>query len=247
MSLVVRDIYSGYFRDVNVLRGVSLEVCEGSITAVLGPNGSGKSTLLKTIYGYLKPSSGKILLDGHDITGMKTHDLLRMGLAYVAQESGIFPHLTVEENLKTGLWILRKEKHIVRERLEEIYNRFEILSEKRNVKAGFLSGGQQRLLQIAKALLTKPRIILMDEPSSGLSPKVLDEVYGIITKLRDEGKTILLVEQNVRKALEVADAINVIELGQTKFSGTKREFEERLEEIIGIWGFKAAGLQHGKG
>ncbi|MEM4163196.1 MAG: ABC transporter ATP-binding protein [Candidatus Caldarchaeum sp.] len=236
--MAVRDLYSGYFRDVNVLRKVSMSVYRSSVTCVVGPNGSGKSTLLKTIFGYLKPFHGRIIHEGVDVTGLKPHDMLRRGVSYVSQNSGVFPHLTVDENLMAGLWLFRRNKNLVRERIRETYSRFPGLEQKKNEKAGNLSGGQQKLLQIAKTLLTNPSLVLMDEPSAGLSPKILEQVFKTIKLLRDEGKTILLVEQNVTKALSVADYVYMIELGQNKFSGTREEFERKLPEILPVWGFR---------
>ncbi|HID04316.1 MAG TPA: ATP-binding cassette domain-containing protein, partial [Aigarchaeota archaeon] len=183
MPLIVDNIQSGYTSDINVLRGVSLKVEDGEVTVVLGPNGSGKSTLLKTIYGYLKPTRGRIMLDDTDITGRKPYEMLKLGIAYVSQEKGIFSKLTVEENLKTGLWIYRRDKNMIHEKLNEIYERFPLLESRRREKATFLSGGQQRMLQIAKALLANPRYILMDEPSTGLSPVAVEEVFKIIKTL----------------------------------------------------------------
>ena len=238
MPLVVEKIHAGYSSDINVLRGVSLTVGDGRATVVLGPNGSGKSTLLKTIYGYLKPVSGRILLNNQEITGKKPHEMLKLGIAYISQDKGIFPKLTVEENLKTGLWPYRQNKELIRKKLDEIYERFPILKTRRNEKATFLSGGQQRILQIAKALLTNPDYILMDEPSTGLSPVAVEEIFNIIKELKKERKSILLVEQNVRKALTIADDVYIIELGQNKVNGSKEEIEDKLEDILGIWGFR---------
>ena len=238
MPLVVNNIHAGYSSDINVLKGVSLTVRNGRVTAVLGPNGSGKSTLLKTIYGFIKPISGRITLDDIDITGRNPYEMPRLGVAYVSQEKGIFPKLTVEENLKTGLWIHRRNRTLVNEKLHEIYERFPVLRERRRDKASFLSGGQQRVLQIAKALLMEPRYILLDEPSTGLSPIAVEEIFKILENLKKERKSILLVEQNVRKALTIADDIYIIELGQNKVSGTKEEIEDKLADILGIWGFR---------
>jgi len=238
MPLKVENIYSGYLSDINVLRGVSLNIEDKKATVVLGPNGSGKSTLLKTIYGYLKPIRGRITLNGINLVGKKPHEMPKIGIGYVSQERGIFPHLTVEENLKTGLWIMHSDKQLIKDKLDEIYGRFPILYKRRKDKANILSGGQQRILQIAKSIITNPEVLLLDEPSTGLSPLAVEEVFKIIRTLKEEGKTILLVEQNVRKALTIADYVYVIELGQNKVSGTKAEIEKNMDEILGIWGFR---------
>ena len=236
--LRVENLSSGYHRDINVLSDVSLEVKRGKITAVLGPNGSGKSTLLKTIYGYLKPFSGKILYNGEDVTFLPPHEKVRRGIAYISQEHGIFHSLTVEENLKAGLWILRRDKDLVREKLREIYERFPILKEKKDVKAGFLSGGQQKILQFSVALLSNPQLLLVDEPTAGLSPAISEEVYEILKEMKKEGRTILLVEQNLRKAVEVADYAYVLELGKIRYGGGREDFERGLKRILSLWGFE---------
>ncbi len=236
--LRVENLSSGYHRDINVLTGVSIQVEEGKITSVLGPNGSGKSTLLKTIYGYLKPFSGRVIYNGEDITGLPPHRMIRKGIAYISQEHGIFHSLTVEENLKSGLWIFRRNKEKILEILEEIYERFPVLREKKNLKAGFMSGGEQKILQFSIALLTNPTLILIDEPTAGLSPVLSDEVYEILRSIKREGKTILLVEQNLRKAIEVSDYIYVLELGNVKFGASKEEFQKELKQILSMWGFE---------
>jgi branched-chain amino acid transport system ATP-binding protein len=236
--LKVENLSSGYHRDINVLSGVSIEVREKRITSVLGPNGSGKSTLLKTIYGYLKPFEGRVIYNGEDITGIRPHEMIRKGIAYISQEHGIFHSLTVQENLKAGLWIYRREKERFNARLKEIYERFPILREKRNIKAGFMSGGEQKILQFSIALLTDPQLILIDEPTAGLSPVLSDEVYSILRGIKEEGKTILLVEQNLRKALEASDYIYVLELGSVKYGAPKEDFQRGLREILSMWGFE---------
>ncbi len=236
--LRVENLHSGYYTDINVLSGIDLEAKKGLVTTVLGPNGSGKSTLLKTIYGYLKPFEGRVIFKEEDITGMEPHSMIERGIAYISQEHGIFHRLTVEENLKSGLWIYRKDRHEVQERINSIYDRFPILKEKRNVKAGFLSGGQQKLLQFSMNLLTDPEVFLIDEPTAGLSPLLSDEIYSIINSITREGKTILLVEQNIRKALEVSDYVYVLELGKIKYRGSRDDFETGLKEILTLWGFE---------
>ncbi|ADC65331.1 ABC transporter related protein [Ferroglobus placidus DSM 10642] len=236
--LRVENLSSGYHKDINVLNGVSLEVKKGTITSVLGPNGSGKSTLLKTIYGYLKPFSGRVIYNGEDVTNLPPHEKIKKGIAYISQEHGIFHSLTVEENLKAGMWIYRKNKELVKEKLKAVYDRFPILKEKRNVKAGFLSGGQQKLLQFSVALLSNPELILVDEPTAGLSPIASEEVYEILKELKREGKTILLVEQNLRKAIEVSDFAYVLELGKIRYGGDREDFERGLKRILSVWGFE---------
>ena len=233
MALGAEDLTVSYYQDVYVLEDVSLTALEGAITAVIGPNGAGKSTLLKTIYGYLKPRKGRITLDGKDITGKNPFDMLRLGMAFIIQDRGIFPNLTVEENLQLGAWLFRGERERVKEKVEEIYRRYPILKERRKVKAGNLSGGEQRMLELGRALMNEPKICLMDEPSAGLAPKVVDEIYGEIVRLKEEGRTIVLVEQNIRKALSIADQVYILELGRVKFSGPKDALD--IRKAVGSW------------
>lgn len=225
MSLKVVEITVGYYQDLYVLQDVSLEAQEGKITAIVGPNGAGKSTLLKTIYGFLTPRRGRILLDGVEITGRRPFEMLPQGIAYIMQDIGILPHMTVEENLELGAWLFRQDKLRVSRAIEAIYRRYPLLRERRVIPAGRMSGGEQRMLEIGKALMSDPRLILFDEPSTGLAPKVVGEIYAEIGKLRGEGRTIVLVEQNVRKALSIADHVVVLELGQVKFDGKREEVD----------------------
>jgi branched-chain amino acid transport system ATP-binding protein len=223
VSLKVLDITVGYYQDIYVLQDVSLEVREGAITAIVGPNGAGKSTLLKTIYGFLTPRRGRILLDGEEITGLRPFEMLSQGIAYIMQDIGILPHMTVEENLELGAWLFRQDKRRVSRAIEAIYQRYPLLKERRTIPAGRMSGGEQRMLEIGKALMSDPRFILFDEPSTGLAPKVVGEIYAEIVRLKGEGRTVVLVEQNVRKAISIADHVVVLELGQVRFDGNREE------------------------
>ncbi len=225
MSLRVVDITVGYYQDVYVLQDVSLEAREGKITAIVGPNGAGKSTLLKTIYGFLTPRRGRIILDGKEITGLRPFQMLSQGIAYIMQDIGVLPQMTVEENLELGAWLFRQDKLRVNRAIEAIYQRYPLLRERRAIPAGRMSGGEQRMLEIGKALMSDPRLILFDEPSTGLAPKVIGEIYGEIVRLKGEGRTIVLVEQNVRKAVSIADHVVVLELGQVKFDGKREEVD----------------------
>ncbi len=169
MILQTKDIFSGY-GGIEVLHGITMGVEKDYITAVIGPNGSGKYTLLKTMFGLIKASKGVVEYDGKDITGYKPHALIRMGIAYLAQRRSVFPLLTVSENLKMGAWILREDQSQVNRAIEEVYERFPVLREKTNTRAGALSGGEQRMLELGRALMTHPKMILIDEFSAGLSP-----------------------------------------------------------------------------
>ena len=238
MSLKVENITSGYYKDIHVLHNVSLEARPKTVTCVIGPNGSGKSTLLKTIYGFLKPRKGRIIHNDEDITGLDPYAMLHRGIAYIPQERGIFPYLTVAENLKVGGWPLRKDKAKLEAKIQELSEKFPLLREKRRVKAGLLSGGQQKLLEICKALIAEPSMLLVDEPSSGLSPIVSKEIYDILESIAREGRTILLVDQNVRKAITMSHYVYVLELGRNKLQGSREEFELKLKDMVELWGFR---------
>lgn len=233
MPLELVDVTVGYHRDVFVLDGVSIEAKEGEITCIIGPNGAGKSTMLKTIYGFLKPFKGRVVLNGSDITHLMPFQILAVGIAYIMQEGGILREMDAEENLELGGWLLRKDKQRVRAKIEEIYERYPVLKERRGVKAAHLSGGEQRMLELGKALMNDPQVILFDEPVAGLAPRVAKEIYEEIVKLKDEGRTIVLVEQNVKKALLISDYAYVIELGRVQFQGTEDQME--LKKIVAPW------------
>ncbi len=237
MFLEVEALVSGYFEDMDILHGVSLRANKEKITVVLGPNGSGKTTLLKTIYGFLKPKSGRVLYNGEDITGASPHAMLRRGISYIPQESGLFHYLTVEENLMLGGWTIRRRKNTVMQRIQELYDKFPFLERRRSTKAGYLSGGQQKILEICKGLVVDPILMLVDEPTAGLAPIASAEVYDTLEGLAGEGRTILLVDQNVRKATLLSDYVYFLELGRNKLEGPREEFEKRLEEMISLWGF----------
>jgi len=230
--LEAKEVVVGYKKDIHILQGVSIRAREAQITAVLGPNGVGKSTLLKTIYGYLKPSKGGIIFKGENITGINPYELSSKGIGYIAQRQNVFPYMLVEENLQIGAWPLRRDKKLVEEGTEENYNRFPILKEKRKKKAGSLSGGEQRMVEFGRALMTNPDILLVDEPTAGLAPKVAREVYDIVEKLKEEeGRTILLVDQNIRQAVKHSDYVYVLELGKNKADGPAGDFEDLKKTI----------------
>jgi branched-chain amino acid transport system ATP-binding protein len=225
--LEVRDLYVGYYSDLFILQGVNVRAEAGKITTILGANGVGKSTLLKGIYGFLKPQRGEILLDSKPIMGTPTHQLIELGVSYIPQQPGVFGHMSVEENLMMGAWTFRNDPDRIERKLAENYERFPALYEKRNQNAGDLSGGQQRMVEIARTLMTDPKLILVDEPTAGLAKLLSEEVYRMLTMLRDrEGLTILLVDQEIRHALKIADYVYVLELGRNKFDGPVGEFTD---------------------
>ncbi len=235
MSLLqVNNITAGYQEDIDILSDMNLEVQPGSVTIIIGPNGAGKSTLLKTIYGFLKPRRGTICFDGHDITHSQPHEIKHLGLSYIPQEFNIFPQLTVEENLLMGAWIFRGDKPRVQQQLEHTYKIFPALKIFRKSKANTLSGGQLRMLSIAKEVMTSPTLMLVDEPSSGLAPKIAAEAYEFLMHTRQTlGAAILLVDHNMETALQLADYVYVVDMGRICVHGPKQEFNlERIRTII---------------
>jgi branched-chain amino acid transport system ATP-binding protein len=225
--LEIQDLYVGYYKDLNILQGVSITAQEAKITTVLGANGVGKSTLLKAIYGFLKPNSGQVLLGEQSLIGIPTHQRIDMGISYIPQQPGIFQWMTVEENLELGAWTFKKDKARIRRKLEENYERFPALKDRRRSKAGELSGGMQRMVEVGRTLMTDPQLILVDEPTAGLAKLLSEEVYRMLVRLRDEeGMTIVLVDQEIRQALKIADYVYVLELGRNRFEGPVEEFTD---------------------
>ena len=226
-TLEVRDLYVGYYKDLNILQGVSITAQKGKLTAILGANGVGKSTLLKAIYGFLKPNDGEVLLDGESIIHLPTYQRIRKGIAYIPQQPSVFRWMTVEENIELGAWTFRHDKERIQRKLEENYERFPALKDRRKSKAGELSGGMQRMVELARTLMTDPKVILVDEPTAGLAKLLSEEVYEMLTRLRDEeGITIVLVDQEIRQALKIADYVYVLELGRNKFEGPVEDFTD---------------------
>lgn len=223
----IKDLHVGYYKDLDILQGVSLTARDAQIVAVLGANGVGKSTLLKAIYGFLKPRAGQILLQGTDITGMASHKLITQGISYIPQHSSVFPFLSVEDNLMLGAWTFRNDQTRVRRKLEENYERFPMLRDRRKDDAGLLSGGMQRMVEVGRTLMTDPKVILVDEPTAGLAKMLSQEVYRMLVGLRDnDGLTIILVDQEIRQALKIADYVYVLELGRNRVDGQVEEFTD---------------------
>ncbi|HRJ68840.1 MAG TPA: ABC transporter ATP-binding protein [Beijerinckiaceae bacterium] len=217
MSAAIRieGMEAGYVRDLPILRQVNLSAQRASLTAIIGPNGAGKSTLIKAIAGLVPVSSGRVLLDGRDITGIRPDEMGPLGLSYVPQTDNIFRHLTIAENLAL---VLRRVPDR-QSRLEELFALFPPLAQKLTDRAGSLSGGQRQMLAVAMALATRPGVVLMDEPSAGLSPKIAAEVLELARSLTTRGVTVLLVEQNVRQALRVADHCYILAEGRNQVDG----------------------------
>jgi len=225
--LEIKDLYVGYYKDLNILQGVSITAQKAKITTVLGANGVGKSTLLKAMYGFLKPNSGEVIIDGQSLIGVPTHQRIGMGISYIPQQPGIFPWMTVKENLELGAWTFRDDKARIRRKIEENYERFPMLKDRRKSRANELSGGMQRMVEVGRTLMTDPKVILVDEPTAGLAKLLSQEVYRMLIQLRDEeGITIVLVDQDIRQALKIADYVYVLELGRNRFEGPVEEFTD---------------------
>jgi len=230
--LEVRDAVAGYGNGPAILDGATLTVREGQIECIIGPNGAGKSTLLKAIVGILPLRRGEILLRGERIEGLRPDEILRKGICFVPQERALFPQMTVRENLRMGGYILKDRAEIER-RIDSVLDRFEILRERAHQHAGTLSGGQQQMLSMARTMIVRPAIVMLDEPSLGLAPKIVLQMFDIIKMLRDEGLTVLLVEQNALMGLRNADWGVVLDLGRTLFEGPATDIlaDPRIQEL----------------
>ena len=215
--LEVKDL-EVYYGMIQAIKGISFEVNQGEVIALIGANGAGKTTTLHTITGLLSPKKGSVMFEGTDITKIPAHKIVSMGMAHVPEGRRVFAELSVYENLKMGAYT-RKDKNEIEESLANVYKRFPRLEERRNQMAGTLSGGEQQMLAMGRALMSKPKIILMDEPSMGLSPIFVNEIFDIIQAVSESGTTVLLVEQNAKKALSIADRAYVLETGKITMSG----------------------------
>lgn len=220
--LKVNDIHV-YYGKIHAVKGVSFEVGQGEIVSLIGANGAGKSTALKTISGLLHPKQGSIEFMGKDITKLEPNKIVRLGLAQVPEGRRVFVHMSVMENIEMGAYILGR---VPEEAVEDVFSRFPRLKERSRQEAGTLSGGEQQMLAMARALMSKPKLIMMDEPSMGLSPILVEQIFSIIAELRQSGATILLVEQNANKALKITDRAYVLETGRITLSGSGRELLE---------------------
>jgi ABC-type branched-subunit amino acid transport system ATPase component len=231
--LAIDDLHAGYASGVDILQGLSLAVERGSVTVVIGPNGAGKSTLLRTIFGLLKPQRGRIDFAGQEIGGREPAAVKALGIGYVPQEINVFPLLTVEENLRMGGWILRRDRARLMGALDRVYAAFPVLAERRHEAAGALSGGQGRMLSVAREMMTAPALMLVDEPTAGLAPALVAQVYDLLHAARQGGSTILLVDQNIEDAVRQADYVYLVDLGRVRAHGPAREFPlERVSALI---------------
>jgi ABC-type branched-subunit amino acid transport system ATPase component len=226
--LEVRDVFAGYL-DFDILQGTNLVVHPGEIVCVIGPNGAGKSTVFRAVYGLLNVRKGTVLFDGQDITNFTPQDVLRSGIAIVPQLRSVFPQMTVYENLEMGMFV-EKDKARIKRRIDMVLDLFPRLAERTAQRVHTMSGGEQRMLEIGRALLLEPKLLMMDEPSAGLAPSITSQIFGHVKRLNKEiGLTILMIEQNARQGLETSDRGYVLELGKNSFEGTGRELIENPE------------------
>ena len=232
--LTVTDVHAGYLPGVDILRGLNVAARANEITLVIGPNGAGKSTLLRTVFAFLAPNQGAITFRDRATAGLRPSDLKAAGISYVTQDINSFPGLTVEENLRMGAWVFRRDGARLRRQLERVYATFPALASRRHTRAGELSGGQGRMLSVAREMMTEPQLLLVDEPTAGLAPNLVEQVYEILlTAKQASGVAILLVEQNVEQALPLADHLYLLNLGRVKAEGPGREFDNaRVRALI---------------
>ena len=231
--LTVSNVVAGYGAHDEVLRVVGMTVAEREMVVLIGPNGAGKSTLLRTIFGLLKPDRGRMIFAGQEIGSREPAAVKALGIGYVPQEINVFPLLTVEENLRMGGWILRRDRAAFARALERVFETFPVLAARRREPAGALSGGQGRMLSVAREMMTAPALMLVDEPTAGLAPALVTQVYELLHAARQAGSTILLVDQNIDDALRQADEVYLIDLGRVRAHGPVREFPlDRVSALI---------------
>lgn len=234
-TLTVRSVVAGYLPGINILNGMSLDVVSGEVRCVLGPNGTGKSTLLKVIFGFLPAIEGEIRLGSASLLGLAAHQMAQQGISYLPQRPSVFPFLSVDANLRLGTWSFRADRHLAAARIERAYAQFPILRERRHQLAGTLSGGQQRQLEIARALLTDPTVMLIDEPTASVEPRVTAQIYELIAALARDGKAILLVDQNIKGAIGISDHVYVMRTGALLEEGPRSAFTDTLETLVSRW------------
>lgn len=235
MSLRAEEVTVGYAIDVPILTNVSINITPGRTTAIIGPNGAGKSTLLKTLCGLLKPIMGRIFLGDREITHLPPREILKLGISYIPQDNLLFPKLSVEHNLKIAAKVLGIPDKVTESRLAEILRQFPSLERKMKQQAGDLSGGLQKMVSIARTIITDSRILLFDEPTAGLSPIIALEIYDKIVSLKEQGKTIVLVDHNLREAMDVSDYVYVLNAGKVTHQGSVADLRGSLDSIVQSW------------
>ena len=240
--LEIRDLHVGY-GNVEVLHGISLDVGEGEIVALLGSNGAGKTTTLRAISGLIRPRAGEIVMAGQPLNALRANQIVALGLGHVPEGRRMFGALTVEENLQLGGYLIRREGAVMAQRMDHVFQTFPRLGERRSQLAGTLSGGEQQMLAIARALMLRPRIIVLDEPSMGLAPKLVRVIFGMIAEICNEGTSILLVEQNARQALRIAHRAYVLESGRIALAGPARDLAQDSRVRAAYLGGSAAATE----
>ena len=233
----LREVFVAYHGDITVLNGLSLSVAEGTITGIIGPNGAGKSTVLKTLYGFLTPSAGDVMLRGERVNGVPPYEYVERGVAYLPQNRSLFDELSVEDNLRLGCWTFRHDKRRVAEAIEIAYHHFPLLKERRKELAGAMSGGQQRFLELGRSLAIQPSLLLLDEPTAMIAPRLSREIYDVIKTLPAAGITVVLVDQNVRQCAAVSEYMYVLDLGRVRAEGDRASFgdDTQLRDMIAEW------------
>lgn len=240
-ALTARGLVAGYLPGVHILHGVSVDVVPGEVRCVVGPNGTGKSTLLKVLFGFLPPEEGEVRAAGETLAGVPPYRMSARGIVYLPQRPSVFPYMSVEVNLRLGAWIFRRNRARVRAGIEAAYTRFPILAEKRGQNAGTLSGGQQRQLEIARALLNDPAVFLIDEPTASIEPRVATRIYALIQDLAFAGKAVLLVDQNIKGALDIADHVYVLRTGALFAEGPRADFTDDVPTLVKRWLYTREG------
>ena len=228
--LTARNLVAAYLPSINILNGMSVDVLAGQVRCVLGPNGTGKSTLLKVLFGFLPAQQGDMQFGSTSLHGVASHAMGRLGITYLPQRPSVFPFLPVEVNLRLGTWSFRRDRALARSRIERAYAQFPVLAERRRQAAGTLSGGQQRQLEIARALLTDPTVMLIDEPTASIEPRISAQIG-----LARDGKAILLVDQNIKGALGIADYVYVMRTGALFDEGPREAFADDVETLVSRW------------
>lgn len=230
--LRIERVTAGYHPGIDILRDLTVRAARRRITAIIGPNGAGKSTLLKLVFGLVAPREGRVLFEDRDVQRLPAHERKRMGIGYVPQGPSTFPQMTVEENLLTGGWTIRRDRTALRGRLARIYELFPALAGLRRARATILSGGQLRMLSIAKELVAPPSLLLVDEPTAGLAPRVAGDVYDLLVRSRELGITVLLVDQNIAEAVAIADDVYLLVMGRVEREGPREVFARDLRAVI---------------
>jgi branched-chain amino acid transport system ATP-binding protein len=235
-----RELVAGYLPGINILNGCSLTAYPGELIGIIGPNGAGKSTLLKALFGLVPVRDGSVTLGGEDITNLKANKLVEAGVGFVPQTNNVFPSLTIEENLQMGLFLRPKK---LAERLEAIYGLFPVLGQRRHQRAGGLSGGERQSVAMARALMMEPQVLLLDEPSAGLSPVRQDETFIRTRRINKTGVTVIMVEQNARRCLQICDRGYVLDQGRNSYTGTGRELADDPKVVELYLGTLAAEVE----